>query len=142
MKTHRLAIMLTALAVLSSLPVHAKTTHKSAAGTPKSDVVVTKNPDGTVEVNDAEQLPPSNSPTGKPGVTYHAAPPATIHYADGVVVHRNADGSVDVEDEKESSYHSFGAAPAATTTHHHHATTHSGTKSTAKSTSSAAKKGK
>lgn len=35
---------------------------------------------------------------GKPGVTYRPAGEATLHYNDGVTVHRHADGSVEVGD--------------------------------------------
>jgi hypothetical protein len=35
---------------------------------------------------------------GKAGVTYKAAPDATLNYADGVTVHRHSDGSVEVGD--------------------------------------------
>ena len=89
-----------------------------------SDVVVTKNADGTVEASDAPAAtsPSSYSPTAKPGVTYRPAPPGTFHYGDGVVVRRNADGSVDVTDEESShpTFHSFGSAPASS----HRATAH------------------
>jgi hypothetical protein len=35
---------------------------------------------------------------GKPGVTYRPAGDATLHYNDGVTVHRHSDGSVEVSD--------------------------------------------
>jgi hypothetical protein len=99
---------------------------------PKSDVVVTKNPDGTVEASDADDsAAPAASPTARPGVTYRPAPPGVLHYADGVVVHRNADGSVEVSDEESMhpTMHSLGS-PTSSAAVKHHATTHSGTKKT------------
>lgn len=74
----------------------------SSSSSGSSDQIVTKNPDGTVEVTDA----PSGSSGGGGGgvapgtktIYYRHAPPGTIKYADGTVVTRNADGSVDVTD--------------------------------------------
>ncbi|HEY9788933.1 MAG TPA: hypothetical protein V6D22_00950 [Candidatus Obscuribacterales bacterium] len=120
MKIHRQAIIVVAaMAAVSCMPALAKSGSKRpVARTPQTDTVVTKNPDGTIEVSD--QPAPSS-----PGITYHAAPPGVVHYADGVTVHRNADGSVDVSDDNTPEYHSFGPAPAPV--HHKHATAHSGT---------------
>lgn len=73
-----------------------------------TDQVITKNPDGTVEVSDG----PGSAPAGETGdgasaaasaapsrqVIYKVAGPGTTKYADGTVVTRNADGSVEVSD--------------------------------------------
>ncbi len=40
----------------------------------------------------------SSAGTSSGNVTYKAAPEATLKYPDGVVVHRHADGSVEVSD--------------------------------------------
>jgi hypothetical protein len=124
MKTTRLAVVLVAFSVfVGASASSAKDAAKGPVKTKTSDgQVITKNPDGTVEVSDSDSAAPAesiaapvnNSPTAKPGVTYKAAPPATIRYGDGVVVRRNPDGSVDVcdEDEAHPVYHSFGPAPA------------------------------
>lgn len=119
MRFNPVAITLIAsFAVISLQPVNAKGTAKTSTSKAKaaSDVVVTKNPDGTVEVSDADNgSAPAAAGGGGGGITYKAAPPATIKYGDGVVVRRNADGSVDVcdEDSAHPVYHSFGSAPVA-----------------------------
>ena len=157
MKTHRVAFILIASVIsLGNLqPVcaapPAKATAKRAPAAhgvqaAQSDVVVTKNADGTVEASDAPAGGAAagggagsagSQDGGGGGITYHAAPPATLHYGDGVVVHRNADGSVDVEDSDSAhpEYHSFGSAPAASHAHHHA----TGAKSTVKHTTTKAK---
>jgi hypothetical protein len=133
-------ILLASLTLLSNLqpalcgPANAvakKTPAAHGVQTPQSDVVVTKNADETVEVGDAPagsgSAASGGGTQGGGGIKYKAAPPATIKYGDGVVVHRNPDGSVDVEDEDSAHpvYHSFGSAPAATQAHHH-ASSHGG----------------
>lgn len=127
------AVLVLAVAYSFSSPGWAAPPKKHAAA-PKSDVVVKKNADGTVEVTDADNQ--QAAPSGG-GVTYRPAPPGTIHYSDGVVVKRNADGSVEVtdEDSEHPAMHTLGA-PTVSTVHRHHATTHSGTKKVTHTTAS------
>lgn len=110
-----------------------KSGSKMRAATPKSDVVVTKNSDGTVEVNDAGAQGSGDGGTvyNTHTIYYKPAPAATLHYGDGVVVHRNADGSCEVSDEDAPVYHSFSSAPARshrTAVRHAVARTHSAAK--------------
>ena len=120
MKNCRLLFLLmAALLVAQSQPAVAKTVqHKRAAArTAQSDVSVTRNLDGSVEVTDKGTPAQTQGGDGttyyvtKPGIQYRPAPAATLHYGDGVVVHRNADGSVEVtdEDSMHPAVHSLGA---------------------------------
>jgi hypothetical protein len=98
------ALLLPAVLTMSSVTsVQAKGTGKaSSAGvaeTPKSDVNVTKNADGSVDVTDAAPAGKGAPSVGAKNTIYRPAKPGKTRYADGTVVTRNADGSIDVSDD-------------------------------------------
>lgn len=126
MRNRRLLLLLClALLSLDQYAAAKSAPHKRpAAQKPQSDVVVTKNADGSVEVSDTAGGGGAGGggdngaaqTTGGGGITYKVAPPGTIRYPDGTVVRRNPDGSVDVMDEDtiHPQMHSLGSAPVST----------------------------
>jgi hypothetical protein len=90
------------------------------------DVVVKKNPDGTVDAYDATPSAPAQSEAAQPRVIYHLKNNPGTRRISGVSVRTNPDGSIDTFDEGSAPtpIHNSGSTA-------HHSRTHGAARSAA-----------